>query len=154
MVRIRNHTLAAWKWCLSFRKLDWELNDYPIGITEQDEPDPAFNAPRFTRHRYRAYIINWAVTGSGDSPEQARANLEQTFENVTQNRRQEGKAPIRPGVNGPLEFASQEKVSTNTALSDDFIQRIFGLEWAWISDESSLWDFHTEQTNDLLYEDS
>lgn len=143
--------LAAWKWCWSFRKLDWELNDYPIGTTEQDDPDPAYSAPRFSQHRYRAYIINWAVVGSGDTPEQARANLEQNFETVRQNRRQEGKAPIRPGANGPLEFASQEKVSTNTALSDDFIQRILGLEWAWISDESSLWDFHTEQTNDLLY---
>jgi hypothetical protein len=149
--RIRNYTLAAWKWCLSFRKLDWELNDYPIGTTEQDDPDPAFSAPRFSQHRYRAYIINWALMGSGDTPEQAKANLERTFETVRQSRRQEGKAPIRPGTNGPLEFASQEKVSTNTALSDDFIQRILGLEWAWISDESSLWDFHTEQTNDLLY---
>jgi hypothetical protein len=150
MVRIRNHTLAAWKWCLSFRKLDWELNDYPIGTTEQD-PDPAYSAPRFSQHRYRAYIINWAVTGSGDTPEQAKVNLEQTFVALRRNRRLEGKAPIRPGANGPLEFASQEKVSTNSALSDDFIQRILGLEWAWISDESSLWDFHAEQTNDRLY---
>src|ERR1700761_1703092 len=105
-VRIRNRTLAAWKWCLSFRKRDWELSDYPIGNTEQD-PDPVFSAPRFSQHRYRAYIINWAVTGSGDTREQARANLERNFETIKQNRRQEGKEPIRPGTNGPLEFASQ-----------------------------------------------
>ncbi len=149
-VRLRNNLLAAWKWCLSFRKREWELNDYPIGITEQD-PDPVYSAPRFSQHRYRAYIINWAVTGSGDTPEQARASLQQNFETIRENRRQEGEVLIRPGKKGPLEFASQEKVSTNEILSDDFIQRVLGLEWAWISDESSLWDFHTEQTNDQLY---
>ncbi len=150
MVRINNQIAAAWKWCLSFRKRDWDLKDYPIGTTEQD-PDPAFSAPRFTQHRYRAHIINWALTGSGETPEQARANLEQSFETARQNRRREGKRPVRPGTKCPIEFASQEKVSTNVTVSDDFIMRIFGLEWAWISDESSLWDFHTEQTNDLLY---
>ena len=25
------------------------------------------------------------------------------------------------------------------------------MDWAWISDESSLWDFHGELTNDHLY---
>ena len=25
------------------------------------------------------------------------------------------------------------------------------MEWAWISDESRLWDFHSEETNDALY---
>jgi hypothetical protein len=29
-VRIANQILAAWKWCLSFRKRDWDLSDYPI----------------------------------------------------------------------------------------------------------------------------
>ena len=133
-VRFRNNLLAAWKWCLSFRKREWELNDYPIGTTEQNL-DTVYSAPRFSQHRYRAYIINWPVTGSGDTPEQARASLEQNFETIRENRKQEGEVPIRPGKKGPLEFASQEKVSTNEALSDDFIRRVLGLEWAWISDE-------------------
>ncbi len=42
------------------------------------------------------------------------------------------------------------KISGDESLSEDFIQKVLGLDWAWISDESSLWDFHTEQTNDLL----
>jgi hypothetical protein len=145
-----NHMLAAWKWLLSFRKQEWALSDYPIRITAQ-ESDPTLSAPRFIRHPYRAYIVNWAVTGLGDTREQAMTNLEQNFENIRQNREQEGKSAIRPGVSGPIEFASQEKISANEALSEDFIHRVFGLEWACISDESSLWDFHTEQTNDLLY---
>lgn len=28
------------------------------------------------------------------------------------------------------------------------MQRVLELEWAWISDESTLWDFHDELTND------
>ena len=48
---------------------------------------------------------------------------------------------VRPGRKVNIEFASQEKVSSDPALSDDFIERILGLEGAWISDESSLWDF-------------
>jgi hypothetical protein len=31
------------------------------------------------------------------------------------------------------------------------VQRVLGLEAAWISDESTLWDFHTELSNDLFY---
>jgi hypothetical protein len=101
-------------------------------------------------HRYRAYIINWNVMGSGETPEQARANLEQNFETIRQDWLREGRRLVRPGKNSPPEFASQEKVAVYEAISDDFIQRVLGLEWAWISDESSLWDFHTEPTNDLL----
>jgi hypothetical protein len=142
--------LLAWKWCLSFRKRDWELNDYPIGITEQDS-QPALDAPRFIKHRYRAYIINWTVVGSGETPEQARKNLEQNFETIRQDWLREGRKLVRPGKNSPPEFASQEKVAAYEAIGDDFIRRVLGMEWAWISDESSLWDFHTEPTNDLLW---
>jgi len=142
--------LAAWKWLLSFRKQEWLLNDYPIRVTAQ-EPDPTYSAPRFSQHLHRAYMVNGAITGSGNTPEQAKTDLAQNFENVSQRRKQEGKPAIRPGTNWPVEFASQEKVSSNEALSEEFIQRVLGLEWAWISDESSLWDFHTDQTNEQLY---
>jgi len=40
--------LAAWKLCLSFRKRDWELADYPVVIREQRvEPgsEPGANSP-------------------------------------------------------------------------------------------------------------
>jgi hypothetical protein len=66
-------------------------------------------------------------------------------------RRKEDALPaIRPGTNWPVEFASQEKVSADESFREDFIQKVLGLDWAWISDESSLWDFHSEQTNELL----
>jgi hypothetical protein len=124
-VRLRNNLLAAWKWCLSFRKTNWELNDYPIAIREQ-ELDPAYSAPRFTQHRYRAYIIRRpGISGSGDTPQQARAGLEQMFERVKQNRVEEGKMAVRPGKKVHIEFASQEKVSSDPGLSDDLIQRVW-----------------------------
>ena len=148
--RIINRTLACWKWLLSFRKSEWSLNDYPVRVTRQ-EPDSTFSAPRFNQHLYRAYIVNGAITASGNTSAEAMACLMQNFESVRQRWRQEVKPAIRPGANWPVEFASQEKVSTDQRLSEEFIQKVLGLDWAWISDESSLWDFHTEQTNDLLY---
>ena len=30
------------------------------------------------------------------------------------------------------------------------MHRVLELKWAWISDESSLWDFHQDETNDPL----
>ncbi len=147
--RMLNRILAAWKWLLSFRKPGWSVDDYPIRVTRQ-EPDATFSAPRFSQHLYRAYIVNVAITGSGNTPIEAMAGLRQNFESVAQRRREEALPAIRPGTNWPIEFASQEKVSDDESLSEDFIQKVLGLDWAWISDESSLWDFHTEQTNDLL----
>jgi hypothetical protein len=38
-------------------------------------------------------------------------------------------------------FASTEKISRYDYLLDDFIEKVLGLEWAWVSDISSLRDF-------------
>jgi hypothetical protein len=147
--RMANRILAAWKWLLSFTKPEWSVDDYPIRVTKQ-EPDSAFSAPRFSQHHYRAYIVNAAITGSGDTPVEAIACLRQNFESIIRRRKEEALPAIRPGANWPIEFASQEKISGDKNLSEDFIQKVLGLDWAWISDESSLWDFHTELTNDHL----
>ncbi len=49
-----------------------------------------------------------------------------------------------------LEFASRNRVSAHPDLAEDFIRRVLGLDWAFISDESSLWDFHEAGTNASL----
>jgi hypothetical protein len=49
-----------------------------------------------------------------------------------------------------MEWASRRQVAAHAALADDFIARVLEMEWALISDESSLWDFHSEESNDLL----
>jgi hypothetical protein len=56
-----------------------------------------------------------------------------------------------PPSNPNPEFAPTERVNAHRKLAEDFTRRVLGLEWAWISDESSLWDFHTEKTNDALF---
>jgi hypothetical protein len=54
----------------------------------------------------------------------------------------------RPGTHVPLTFASQERISANSALAREFLQSVLGVEGAWISDESSLWDFTMEDSLD------
>jgi hypothetical protein len=49
-----------------------------------------------------------------------------------------------------LNFASNERVGRHAELAKDFVKRVLGVDWAWISDESSLWDFHGEETNQSL----
>jgi len=58
----------------------------------------------------------------------------------------------RPGTRVPLQFAASERVGQHPELAKDFIKRVLGLDWACISDESSLWDFHGEETNDSVIE--
>jgi hypothetical protein len=147
--QLRNQVFTAWKWCLSFRRRSWELSDYPIEIRKQaPDPDLNYTSPRFTLHRYRAYIVNWAVvSGGGETVDEALQSLRTQFETMNSNRRGEGKSQPRPGVAVPIEFASRELIDRNFDLSEDFIERVLNLEWAWISDDSSLADFHTEQDN-------
>jgi hypothetical protein len=150
--RIKNQFRAFWKWSISFRKSDWELEDYPVFVRMQ-EPDPtsAYNSPRFKFHRYWAGIVNWHPTGGGDTREEALQNLSNTFAAVKLTKKETGKTLPRPGTQAPIEFASQFHVNAHSELADEFIQRVLELESAWISDESSLWDFHTDENNDAYF---
>jgi predicted RNase H-like HicB family nuclease len=151
-VRFANRLRAIWKLCLSFRKRDWELADYPVVIRTQ-EPDPAsaYHASRFKLNRYVASIVDWHLTGSGDSQEEALQNLRGTFAAVKLKKEETGEPLPRPGTHVPIEVASQERVNAHPELADDFIRRVLELEWAWISDESCLWDFHPDETDDAYY---
>jgi hypothetical protein len=144
--RARNQFRAVWKFCLSFLKREWKLQDYPLSIREQ-EIDPTYAGTRLKQHRYIAFIVNWGICGAGDTPTEALRALEAVFETA---KRKRPRMP-RPGTRVPVQFATQERVSAHPELAADFIRRILGLEWAWISDESSLWDFHQEDTNDALH---
>lgn len=148
-VRLKNQIFALWKRCLSIRKTDWELTDYPAVIREHDF-DAQFSSERFMQHRFVAYIVNWAITAGGETPKDALRNLEINFQTVKDRRKLDGKPMIRPGANAAIEFASQELISVHPELSEDFIRRVLNLDWAWISDESSLWDFHTDDTNEKM----
>jgi hypothetical protein len=134
---------------MSVRKRDWELSDYPVVISER-EVDPNYAGTRIKQHRFTASIVNWALAGSGDTELEALQALDKTLVTVKVERVKTGTPLPRPGMRVPIEFASQERVSAHPELAEDFVHRILELDWAWISDESSLWDFHRDETNDTL----
>jgi hypothetical protein len=113
---------------------------------------PPHEPPHNARHiplPWTARVINWpALSGSADSRSGALEELRKKFE---QFKSSEPKLP-RPGTKVPIKFAARERVSRHSELAKDFIKRILEIEWAWISDESSLWDFHGDQTNKALVE--
>ena len=149
--RFAHRVLALWKWSLSYRKRDWVLSDYPVVFrTQISDPASAYNNPRFKLHRYVASIVNWHITGFGGSRKEALQRLSSTFSAVKSRRKETGEPLPRPGTRVPIEFAPRDRVKKHPGLADDFIRRILDLESAWISDRSSLWDFHTDKTNDAL----
>ena len=80
IVRTVNQLRALWKWCISFRKRDWELADYPVSMrTQEPAAVSAYLAPRFKLHRHVACIVNWNLTGVGDSKSKALIDLETKF---------------------------------------------------------------------------
>ena len=52
----------------------------------------------------------------------------------------------RPGAKLPIQFASRERINAHEELANDLIHRVLQLEWALVTDESSLWDFTSSQS--------
>ena len=151
LIRFNNQGLALWKWSLSLGKYDWKLSDYPVRIRQAEVEQSSFRDMRFKPSRYVAYVVNWPIIGNGDTPKQATGDLNVKFESIKRKRALRSERLPRPGVRVPIEFAPAGNVNAHEELSKDFVQRILGVEWAWISDESSLWEFHGEVNNDLLH---
>jgi hypothetical protein len=132
---------------LSFFKSGWELSDYPIRVKQLDLVlEPHGRSAPFT---WSAQIINWwVVAGHGYSRAEALQNLETNFE----RRKAEPEGLPRPGVSVPLTFASDQRVRRHEMLAKDFFDRIMGVryEQCFVSDQSSLWDFHEGESNDVL----
>jgi hypothetical protein len=150
VVNMRNQLRAIWKLCLSVLKRDWELPDYPV-VMREHEFDPDYANTRLKQHRYTASIVNWwVVTGGGDTEWKALQELKKAFASIKSERAKAKKPLPRPGVHVPVAFASRREVNAHSELADDFVRRVLNLDWAFISDESSLWDFHTDRTNAAL----
>lgn len=146
---IRNLASKLWKRAVSYRKRDWELADYPIQVREQ-EPDPTL-AARFTQYRYWAQILGWNVEGGGETRSDALEELGKRFDERKAQTLADGEALPRPGTEAPIKFASQIRIAQHADLVDDLLLKIAGIEGAWVSDESSLWDFHSDETNELYF---
>lgn len=142
--RVHYKLRSVWKFCLSLRKRDWELSDYPVVVRRNESASTA------SRQRYIASVLNWGIAGAGDTREEALVSLQGNFGKAKAKRYADRKPLPRPGVRVPVEFASQERISARPELANDFTRRVLQLDWAWISDESSLSDFHHEQTNAAL----
>ena len=146
IARWRLGARVAWKRMLSYRKRTWEFKDYPILIRDQGfegfEPDS--NA---TRSRFFARIQGWwALDSLASTREEALQGLRTRFEEKKRELIAAGEPIPRPGTEMPIQFASQACVNAHPELSDDFIHRVLQLEWALITDESSLWDFTLGET--------
>lgn len=136
------------RYCLSFLKKDWTLRDYPIRLRRQSDAlaDPE---SRFKLYPWSAQIDGWGViSGTGNSAEEASARLAVRLGEERARRASRGEPLPRPGTDVPIQFASTAGVKAHDTLLQDFIHRVLQLEWAFISDESTLWHFHTGDSND------
>lgn len=142
--QIADSARMFWKWALSYRKKEWELRDYPIRVrVQKDVPEQS---------RYWARVLGWNIDGLGSSRAKALEELKRYFELRKAARQSECKPVPRPGTDVPVEFAAQDRVNSHLDLAEDFIHRVLDLPWAFISDESSLRDFHTETSNAALFD--
>jgi hypothetical protein len=141
--RAGNALLKLWKRCLSYRKREWVLSDYPIVVRVQNGVPPS--------SRYDARILGWNIDGLGATKADALAEVRKWYETRRAALLSEGKPMPRPGTNVPITFASQERVIVQDELLRDFIHRVLQLEWAFITDESSLWNFVFDGDIDPLF---
>ena len=150
--QLMNHVCATWKWYLSLFKSNWDFSDYPISVHKL-QIDPSIVSGRLKQHRYAASIVNWwVINGVGDTKAEALQKLQENFTAVRIERAKSKQPLPRPGTHVDIEFTSQARIDTHSALADEFVRRVLSLDWAWISDESTLWDFHTSENNQALVE--
>ena len=140
---------AAVKYSLSFLKTKWNLSDYPIRYRYQPG-DTTSQMGRLEPIPWTAQVINWWVmAGYGQTKEEAFEDLQRNFE----AKRDEVSSLPRPGSKVPIEFAATEQIESYERIAREFLSSILDMDYddCFISDESSLWDFHGEETNDSYY---
>jgi hypothetical protein len=137
---------AAWKFFTSRFKHEWSLEDYPIRVLFLPTTEPAHGS-RLKPLSWTAIVINWP--GMSESANSRLEALEELRKDFDQYKATKPSLP-RPGSKVPVEFAASERVGQHSELVKDFVKRVLDIDWAWISDESSLGDFHGDETNDNL----
>jgi hypothetical protein len=117
----------------------------------EHEIDPTYVGTRLKQHRYTAQIVNWwVISGGGDTKIEALQELDKSFAIVKAEKAKDGRKLPRPGTHVEIEFALRERVNAHAELAEDFIRRVLNLDWAFLSDESSLSDFHSSDDNQHL----
>jgi hypothetical protein len=123
------------------------MRDYPLRWREFDNSQ--YKGPdRLRPVDFSLQILGWAVMqGHGATREEAASNLE---ESLTRYAAAGNQLP-RPGTYKPIELASTENINQFAEIENDFIRNIVDLKWAFLGDESSLWDFAEGDSLDELY---
>ena len=135
-----NQIKSTIKYLLSFLKLEWRFDDYPLEIwsnpnAEQDDI------------RFGAKFTNWhTLVAHGSSVSEAIENLKIDFKNYSE----ENKLP-RPGTKVFFEFAETSKIELFEEIAIDFFDKIIGINYfdCFISDYSSLADFELDNTETI-----
>jgi hypothetical protein len=144
--KIALQSQALWKRLTSIFKDDWMIDDYPIRVRFQNPAEP-LNESRRKLIPWIAFVVNRPVmSGTGNT---RNAALEELLKNFDQFKATKPSLP-RPGTKVPIEFAASARVGQHSERAKDFLKRVLGIDSAWISDQSSLWDFHCDQTNEFL----
>jgi hypothetical protein len=134
---------------LSYRKRTWRFEDYAVRLRRQDV-DSQEHFGRLEPVIWSAQIINWwQMAGHGGTEDEALANLRANFEQFCATH----DTLPRPGTSTPLEYASSSLVERHERLAREFLRRVLDMDYqeCFISDESSLWDFHVDDTNEEVY---
>jgi hypothetical protein len=142
--RVNDAGRMLWKRALSYRKRQWEFEDYPVVVRRQRFDDVSDHAEH--ESRYSARVLGWLIDETAPASAEALAKLRERFAQRKQLRIDKGEPIPRPGVRVPITFASQERVNADKELADDFVHRVLHFEWAFMSDESTLWDFTAENS--------
>ena len=142
---------VMWKYLASFFKREWKARDYPLRVRVFEGDPNTFDTSHLRPIPYSAQVVNWwQMSGAGVTPDAAVVDLDTKL----QARRREGKPLPRPGTGLPLEWAPTHRVGEHPDLAADFVKRILDVNYneCFISDDSSLWDFHNHEDNSHLYE--
>jgi len=142
---------ALVKYLASFFKPDWTLADYPVWFRhfriEESEADRGWRSTPWT-----AQVIHWPLMfGCGQTKDEAYADLQQRFD----EHKGGGRALPRPGTRVRLEFelAPTVEIERYEPLACEFFEQILVINYheCLVTDESSLWDFHDEKTNESYH---
>ena len=103
-------------------------------------------SPRFKLIPWVAQVDGWwQMSGSGQTKAEAHADLVSRFAEHCSS----GQKLPRPGSRVAIEIASSDRVHELEHVARDFMPRVLGHDFdqCIVSDESSLWDFHEEDSN-------
>jgi hypothetical protein len=140
-----NQAKALRKFVQSFRKREWDAHDYPLLVIDRGHVE---SPGRLKAFRWTVQIVNWLhMRGDADTREGA---IEELRQQLARYCAEKGSLP-RPGTGRKMDltFAATDRVAANYDLVADIVRRVIGMEPedCFVSDESTLWDFHHGQDN-------